>query len=293
MTTPSIATLPGKQFAPERQQYGVRDTQLYALGLGIGNDPCDASQLACLRDEMPRVVPSQAAVLAASSEWMRDPANGIDGTQLVALSHRIDLDRELPAQGSVESRLRVSDVRDRGPGRGAIIEWKRELFDQDGRRLATVTGRALARANGGFGGVPPERQPVPAPTGEPATTVIWPTHPGQALLYALCGDRNPLHVEPEAARAAGFPRPILHGLCSLGICTFVVARAIEQQEGGARRVLGIYGRYAGVTYPGEALRIDIWKTQPDEARFRCTLAATQAPVIEDGAIRFAASSHTH
>lgn len=111
MSTPSIAALAGKQFAPERQHYGLRDTHLYALGLGIGHDACDAYHLAHLRAENPQVVPSQAAVLAASSAWMRDPGNGVDGTQLVALSHRIELDRELPPQGSVESRLRVSDVR--------------------------------------------------------------------------------------------------------------------------------------------------------------------------------------
>lgn len=123
--------------------------------------------------------------------------------------------------------------------------------------------------------------------------VTWPTHPAQALLYAISGDRNPLHLEPEVARAAGFPKPILHGLCSLGICTFVVARAVSQQE-GARRVVGISGRYAGVAYPGDALRVDIWKLRPpNEARFRCTAAETNTPVIEDGAVWFAASPNSH
>lgn len=292
MSAPLIAALRGKQFAPERQDYEVCDTQLYAMGLGIGHDPCDPYQLAYLREESPQVVPSQAAVLAASSVWMRDPDNGIDGTQLVALSHRIELKRELNARGSVVSRLRVKDVWDRGPGRGAIIDWIRELFGEDGKRVAIVEGRALARGNGGFGGAPPERQAIPAPEGEPGFMVTWPTHPAQALLYALSGDRNPLHLEPEVARAAGFPKPILHGLCSLGICAFVVARAVAQQE-GSPRVQGISGRYAGVAYPGDALRVDIWKSRSDQARFRCIAVETNTPVIEDGAVWLAASPNSH
>jgi hypothetical protein len=242
----SIVALPNKRFASEQQSYGVRDTQLYALGLGIGQDPCDAFQLACLRAGNPEVVPTQAAVLAASSAWMRDADNAIDWTQLVALSHSIELDRGLPAQGNVESRLVVSDVRDRGPGRGAIIDWSRELFGEDGERLAIVRGRALARGNGGFG----------------------------------------------AARAAGFPRPILHGLCSLGICAFVVARASAQRE-CSRRILGISGRYAGVAYPGESLRVDVWKPQQNKSRFRCTAVEREAPVIADGAAWFDPPPYPH
>jgi acyl dehydratase len=292
VTAPSLAPLAGKTFAPERQHYGVRDTQLYALGLGIGHDPCDAFQLAYLRADSPEVVPTQAAVLAASSAWMRDPANGIDWARLVALSHRIELDRELPPQGSVESRLQVTEVQDRGAGRGAIICWTRELFGEDGRRLAQVRGRALARGNGGFGGAAPARESIASPEGEPESSVTWPTHPAQALLYALSGDRNPLHLEPEVARAAGFPQPILHGLCSLGICTVVVARAMAQQQ-DSRRISAISGRYAGVAYPGESLRVDLWKPRQDEWRFRCTAVERQAPVIEDGVASFAALTNPH
>lgn len=282
MNPVSIADLPARQFLPEQQVWSVRDTQLYALGLGVGHDPCDPFQLAFLNAGDPQVLPTQAAVLAASSDWMRDPANGIDATQLVALSHTIRLDRKLPARGLVQSRLRVTQVFDRGPGRGAVIHWHRQLYADGGERLATVEGRALARANGGFGGTAPRREPVAPPEGPPARTVTWPTHPGQALLYGLSGDSNPLHTDPDVARSAGFPRPVLHGLCSLGISALAVARAAADSVGDAW-LAGISGRYAGVVYPGESLRVDVWIPAPTEIRFRCIAVGRQTPVIEDGA----------
>jgi acyl dehydratase len=278
----SIATLPARLFAPEHQTWGVGDTQLYALGLGIGQDPCDAFQLRFVQAGEPLVLPTQAAVLAGSNNWMRDPANGIDFTKLVALSHRISVVRPLPASGKFRSQLQVTGVYDRGPGRGAVVDWRRDLASDEGQPLAVVTGRALARGNGGFGGPAPARDTVPKPVGQPSASLVWATHPGQALLYALSGDRNPLHTDPTSALSAGFRKPILHGLCSLGICAFAASKVL-QSTSPSSHIGGVSGRYAGVVYPGESLRIDLWTPPGTQIRFRCvTVGRSSAPVIEDG-----------
>ena len=80
--------------------------------------------------------------------------------------------------------------------------------------------------------------------------------PQQALLYRMCGDRNPLHSDPGFAAAAGFPRPILHGLCTYGMtCKALVDAALDADPG---RVSSYGARFAGVVFPGEILRASAW-----------------------------------
>jgi acyl dehydratase len=82
------------------------------------------------------------------------------------------------------------------------------------------------------------------------------TRADQALLYRLNGDRNPLHAEPEFAKRAGFPAPILHGLCSYGIaCRAVLASVCGYDPA---RIKSFDVRCTSPVFPGETLHTDIW-----------------------------------
>jgi acyl dehydratase len=109
---------------------------------------------------------------------------------------------------------------------------------------------------GGFGGERGPSASVELPDRAPDAEVALPIPPQQALLYRMCGDRNPLHSDPAFASAAGFPKPILHGLCTYGMTAKAMTDLLL--DGDASRV-GSYGaRFAGVVYPGETLKVSIW-----------------------------------
>jgi len=126
----------------------------------------------------------------------------------------------------------------------------------------------FARGEGGFGGERgPSTSDVP-PDRAPDLEVAMPILPQQALLYRLCGDRNPLHSDPDFAAAAGFSQPILHGLCSYGMTCKAIVDALLDGDAGAVAAYG--ARFAGVAFPGETLKVGIWK---DDHRFLATVVA--------------------
>lgn len=281
---PDLSRLKGHRFATVEHSYSERDSILYALGLGIGHNPCSSEQLRFVQGDQVVAVPTMAAVVASPTDWMRDPSSGIDLSQLVALSHHIEILCPFPAAATVHSRVTVTDVFDRGASKGAVIHWERELFEaSSGTRLAVLRARALARNNGGFGGATPPLRTSDALLSEtPEVTLEWPTQPIQGLLYRLSGDFNPLHSDPMVAAAAGFERPILHGLCTLGICGFVLGTKFG--GGDVAPLKAISGRYCGVVYPGETLLIDAWG-EASQIRFRCRVHERNAVVVEQGTAR--------
>ncbi len=110
--------------------------------------------------------------------------------------------------------------------------------------IATATQTTFCRGDGGFGGPPREAPPVHAiPERAPDLVCDLPTRPETALIYRLSGDPNPLHVDPAVAKAAGFPRPILHGLATFGIAGHAILKTPVRLRSGAaygdrRPVLG-------------------------------------------------------
>jgi len=150
------------------------------------------------------------------------------------------------------------------------------VVDSGGDPLYTTRSTIFARGEGGFGG---ERGPsvrIVMPEREPDFVVDTPTLPQQALLYRLCGDRNPLHSDPAFAGKAGFPRPILHGLCTYGIvCKAVTDRVLD---GDVTRVAGFSTRFAGVVYPGETLRTSVWQ---EDKRLLVSTSVADRAVLTD------------
>jgi acyl dehydratase len=256
--------LMAREFAPITHSYELRDAQLYALGVGLGADPLDAGQLRYVYEGADgaslQALPTLANVLAYPGFWAREADTGIDWRRLVHAEQQIVLHAPLPARGSVVGRNRVSAVWDRGEGKGAFMQQTRELRDAGhGGLVATVTQLTLLRGNGGFGaggseGTPPV--PHAIPSRGPDLVCDLPTTAQAALLYRLSGDLNPLHADPAVASAAGFPRPILHGMATMGIAAHAVLRTLLGYD--ARRFAAMRVRFTAPVLPGDTLRTELW-----------------------------------
>jgi acyl dehydratase len=248
----------GASAPPWRSSWAPRDVILYHLGLGAGADPTDPRELAYTYEEVLRVLPTFATTPAFPVVPEVNAFDGIevDYAQVLHGSQSLELRRPLPACGDVTHEAHVAEVWDKG--KAAVITIDVTTSDADGP-LCSNRFTLFARGAGGFGGDP--GPPVAArgvpPERDPDVVHVTATAPHQALLYRLSGDPNPLHVDPEAARLAGFDRPILHGLCSYGIgCRAVVDGLLDGDVGAVARY---DARFAGVVYPGEHLEARLWR----------------------------------
>jgi acyl dehydratase len=269
-------------FPEVEHHYRAKDTILYALGLGFGADPMDRDQLRFVYEDGLKALPTLATVLAYPGQWSKNPETGIDWKQVVHGEQRVVLHQPLPALGTVIGRTAIDDIIDKGPGRGALVYSRRDLYDKEtGALLASLGGTSFLRGNGGFGGPAGPTRPVhPLPEREPDLVCDLPTLPQAALIYRLSGDYNPLHADPEIAKAAGFPRPILHGLCTFGIAGHALLRLFCGYD--PARLRGIEGRFSAPVFPGDTVRTEIWREGAGRAGFRCRVMARDAVVINNG-----------
>lgn len=241
------------------QKYGPEDCMLYALGIGLGHDPLDASELNFVYEKNLKALPTMAMVLGSPGFWSRDLDTGIDWVKLVDGERSMTMHAPLPAQGTVIGRTRVIEVIDKGEGKGALVFSERKIVDKaSGKLLATLTQTTFCRGDGGFGGPPREAPPQhPVPDRVPDLICELPTRPEAALLYRLSGDLNPLHADPEAAKKAGFPRPILHGLATFGIAGHAILKT--QCGYDPARLTALAGRFSAPVFPGETIRTEMWR----------------------------------
>lgn len=281
-------TLKTWRFAPVVQQYDARDCRLYALGLNLGADPLDEEALGYVAHDPPAVVCTMPMALARPGAWLRDPAVGVDYSRVVVGECALRLHAPLPAEARIEGRHRVLRVTDKGEGRGALITLLREIIDTaTGKLLAEYEQVTFCRGDGGFA-VDGRHDPAPEgpdwdePARAPDAEIALHTAPDQALIYRLSGDMNPLHADPGAARRAGFERPILHGLSTLGMVGHALDRAARRD--GRDGLRAMRARLSAPVIPGEALVLQVWRAGT-RALFR-VVNGVGREVVSRGAIDF-------
>lgn len=266
---------------PVEESYSDRETMFYALSLGLGADPLDAGQLRYVYEKGLAAFPTMPVVLCLPQGWAVDPRTGLNYRMMVHGEQGLVVHRPLPVAGRVRGLTRIADVIDKGEGKGALLYLVREITDAvSGEHYATVKGTVFARADGGFGGPPgPVRAVHHMPEGAPDAVLDMPTSRQAALLYRLNGDRNPIHADPEAARSAKFPRPILHGMCTYGVAAHAILRKFCDYDATRLRELDV--RFSAPTFPGETVTFAFWK-RGDTVSFRARVNERDATVLDNG-----------
>jgi acyl dehydratase len=278
----------GAKTEPQLFEWTDRDTLLYALGVGAGTQDL-AFTTENSHDIGQQVLPTYA-VIACLPFAAAGKIGTFNFAMLLHGSQEIRLFKPLPPAGKLSVVAEVADIQDKGEGKNAIVMLKATGTDPDTSEVVAETlTTAVIRGEGGFGGQPGQRPAAEIPDREPDARVALPTREDQALIYRLSGDRNPLHSDPWFAREmAGFPRPILHGLCTYG----VAGRALVGELGGgdATKVSAIAARFTSPVFPGETLTTSIWRTDPGRAVFRTEAANPDGSdarlVLEDGAAEY-------
>jgi len=232
---------------------------LYALGVGLGHDPLDRQQLDFVYEKNLKPLPTIAAVLGYPGFWVRDLDTGIDWVKIVNGEQGFTLNASVKPRGTVVGRTRIVDVIDKGAGKGAVVYTERKIADKaSGELIATVTQTTFCRADGGFGGPPRESPPShKVPERAPDLVCDLGTRPEMALVYRLSADLNPLHADLDVAKAAGYPRPILHGLGTFGVAGHAILKSLCGYD--PARLTAIAGRFSAPVFPGETIRTEMWR----------------------------------
>lgn len=230
-----------------------KDVLLYACGVGA-KPPEELDVL--YEGRGPRVLPTYAVIpgmhgmgVLFSSGIELDPMMILHGEQSVTLH------RELPPSCTARVTGRITEVWDKG--KAAVVGCEGLVEDENGP-LCTATATMFVRGAGGFGG---DRGPSTTGRNEPPDreadlTRVDETRPEQAAVYRLSGDRNPLHIDPAFARAAGFDEPFLHGLCTYGFVGRAILGALC--GGDPARFRSFEARFADRVYCGDTITTKLW-----------------------------------
>jgi 3-hydroxyacyl-CoA dehydrogenase/3a,7a,12a-trihydroxy-5b-cholest-24-enoyl-CoA hydratase len=281
----------GYQFPDHRSSYDERDLALYALGVGAASDPTDDHDLQLVYElhgsgmkALPTygVIPAINAILTLAKEGKQAPGLTYGLDRVLHGEQYLEVLRPLPSKAKLTHKARIKDIFDKG--KGAVVITAVDSYDDAGELLVRNEVSTFVRGVGGWGGDRGPSAEINVPPTRPADQRVEERiHENQALLYRLSGDWNPLHADPGFAKAFGFDKPILHGLCTFGYASRHVLRHFAK-DGDPRYFKSIKVRFADSVFPGETLVTEMWRESDTRIIFRCSVKEREKVVISNAAI---------
>ncbi|MGI9235050.1 MAG: MaoC/PaaZ C-terminal domain-containing protein [Woeseiaceae bacterium] len=264
-----LQELSGQSLGEQVIEYDERDAILYALSVGA-----TTNQLDLVYEKALRVLPCYAAALGLWAVEEAGELGAYDRKRSLHASQKIVMHSPMPRSGPIHSEGRITAVWDKGKATLVDIEVSSEVF--------TASYGIFLPGLGGWGG---ERGPSGA-TPDEGVAMHWSdsytTNRDQATLYRLTGDRHPVHIDTDVAKANGFDRPILHGLCTLGIAARGLAAAADSHPTELRK---LEARLAAPVMPGDTITTQAGKSSDGSLHFESAVGET--PVLKSGVAVFA------
>jgi len=270
----------GSVGAPTRRKWTSKDALLYAVGVGAGTSEL-AFTTENTKDVQQRVLPTFAVIIASGGMPM-DKIGSFNPFLMVHGTQGIETFDEIPPDGEIETIGKVVGIWDKG--NAAVLEFEATSTNvATGKPLLKTRSSLFCRGEGGWGGDRGPSEKITFPTRKPDHQVTYATREDQALTYRLSGDRNPLHSDPSFAKAGGFDKPILHGLCTYGF----TGRALLHSLCGSdpKRFKSMDARFSKTVTPGDTLTISMW-VDGKSALFQTTNQRGEV-VVDQGRMTFA------
>ena len=268
----------GRPIGPIVRDYHWKDVILYALSVGAG-----FSELEYTWEKSLKVIPTFSVATIFDFFWAvaknsrLNPRGALHGEQEILFHNPI------PASGTFTTNGTITNYYDKGK-KGAVVRGESDTVHSNGKKLFTNVMSIFSRLDGSFGGEESSSRSVEIPGRNPDFTVDALTSPDQPLLYRLSGDFFALHVDPDFAKASGFERPIMHGLCTFGFACRALLKCLIPGE--PERTARMACRFTRPLYPGEPIRTLIWKAEDGKALWQVVHATTGQSVIDNGEFEF-------
>ena len=258
--------------------YTDKDSILYGLGVGLGNDPMDIDELKYVYENGQIALPSMATNFQYHSSLLMSAK--LNFVMVVHGEQKLSIINPIPVSGDFLADMKVLNCFDKGASKGAIIDVETTVkLKSDGTEICKLISTTFARGDGGFDGPESPPQEIFEPEGSPDIVDEITTKPDQALIFRLSGDYNPLHSDPNFAKAAGFPKPILHGLCTYGVaCRSIVKTACDND---VKKLKSFNCRFSSPVFPGETIVTEMWKNGND-VNFQSKVKERDKIILKNG-----------
>lgn len=280
--------LVGKKMGPRYLEYNWRDIVLYALAVGAKRQDLHYLYEKSLK-AIPTygVIPYWGALGVRPYQWMPLPASMLANDLIHPTISYLNMDHELimyrpidPIKGTFQYQDTITDVYDRGEGKGAVVKTRVDVRDEAGNLVCTNFSTTFFHEAGGFGGKPMPKSPVQIPERPPDQEQDDYISPVQNVLYRLTGDTNLVHIDPEYAQKMGFQTAFMQGLCSFGFACRILIDLLT--PGQPERMTRIAAQMTSVLYPDAQIRLQLWNMDHRTAYFRLVNRDTGEIILNKG-----------